>query len=299
MARLALGVLLLVSLIVYASTQGPLFRSVTSLPVVSLIEITIVYILSQTVSAFKWMLILRSLNQNKTFWECLRAYFLGMYVNSFGLGIVGGDAVRALSVNAESKKSAIISVIFDRFHGFLVLSALGSVCGFIYAPGLDRTHLFVPFLLMAIALAGVAAIFLSAKLERLHWPEKWQNYKDVLLFASSLKFGEFVKVSVISVVFHLLQLMALWLFSRHYGVELSPYYWISVMALVNIVSTLPISWNGLGIREALLMLYMTPQPLDATMIIAFSLIWLFAIICGSLLGAIMGIFQGFNLKGQI
>ncbi|MCS6961513.1 MAG: flippase-like domain-containing protein [Deltaproteobacteria bacterium] len=298
MIRFLLGLSLMISVVLYAAFQGPLLKSILSLPLASLFEVTLLYLVSQIVSAVKWYLVLRSLSEKTSFIECLRAYFLGMYVNSFGLGIVGGDLVRAFAITVDSKKKAIASVLFDRIHGLFVLALLGGVAGILSLPSRQLSFVFVPGCQILIAIITFSLFFSRAPLTFLSKFSSLQKLNEIVGLGWAIKLGDFLKISLISLVFHVLQLFALLIFSLRIGVELDVFFWLSVMPLVNIVSALPISWNGMGTREALMMFYMTPTPFNATEIILFSMIWLSAVMVGSFIGALWSLFHNLNVKNR-
>ncbi|MCS6893638.1 MAG: flippase-like domain-containing protein [Deltaproteobacteria bacterium] len=297
MVKFIFGVLLLLSVLVYASRQGPLFKQVMAIPLPLIVEICSLYLISQVLSAYKWKLILDSLNERKPFFDCLKAYFLGMYINSFGLGIVGGDVVRALTIDANSKRVAILSVLFDRLHGFLVLATLGGISGFILLPEVKNLYyLLVPMLQLSISVVGFLIVFLSFYLTRVSFFQRWSNILDAFAFTSSLSWRNLLWLSFLSAIFHVIQIFSLVIYAAEFDINVSYFDWLAVMPLVNIASSLPISWNGVGIRESLLILYLTPNPFSITQVVTYSLIWLFAVIFGSILGAVIAIFGNFNFK---
>ncbi len=298
MFRFFIAAVLLTSVIVYASHQGPLLKEILKIPFWLFVLISGLYLVSQLVSALKWKLILAALGERKTLWDCTKSYFLGMYINSFGLGIVGGDIIRAVTINPKSSKNAAISVLFDRFHGFLVLAAIGGFTAVLNNPDWSFKNTLVAVLQLGIVLAGIAGILFSFALKRIH-TEKFGKIIELLTFSASLDLPNLIKVTFISVIFHLLQLFTLYIYAKSIGVQLSPFHWAAVMPLINILSSLPLSWNGVGIRESLLLLYLTPVPFEVTQVVNYSLIWLAAVIIGSVVGAVIGIIGNLNLKPKV
>ena len=60
--------------------------------------------------------------------DYLRFYFIGMFLNVFGLGTIGGDVVRGLYLGdgRPARPRASTRVIFDRLSGLAILMALGA-----------------------------------------------------------------------------------------------------------------------------------------------------------------------------
>ena len=52
---------------------------------------SLLYTIGQIVSAVKWKIFLKRAGISRSFFALNHAYFLGMFINTFGLGTVGGD----------------------------------------------------------------------------------------------------------------------------------------------------------------------------------------------------------------
>jgi hypothetical protein len=67
-----------------------------------------------------------------------------------------------------------------------------------------------------------------------------------------------------------------------------------VIPLVNIASSLPISWNGLGVREKSYTYFLTAAPAIVTneQAIAFGALWLMAMTVTSAIGGIVALCSG-------
>jgi hypothetical protein len=67
-----------------------------------------------------------------------------------------------------------------------------------------------------------------------------------------------------------------------------------VIPLVNIASSLPISWNGLGVRENSYMYFLTAAPalVSPEQAAAFGALWLLAVTVSSAVGGIVALATG-------
>ena len=104
-------------------------HSLLSIPLPTLAMVVVIFFFGQLLSSYKWWLLARSGSIEAPWLLAAKAYFLGMAVNCFGFGTVGGDLARALVLGAKSKKkaTALASVFADRVHGLTVLAAIGVV----------------------------------------------------------------------------------------------------------------------------------------------------------------------------
>ncbi|MCB0360944.1 MAG: flippase-like domain-containing protein, partial [Bdellovibrionales bacterium] len=126
--RLSISVLLLV--IVLRSVHLPdLVQTLLSIHPLVAVSIIVLYALGQVISAMKWRILFTEVGIQRSPKETIRAYFSGMFVNTFGLGTVGGDVVRGLALQPAKgrRASALASVVADRVHGLMVLSLIGAV----------------------------------------------------------------------------------------------------------------------------------------------------------------------------
>jgi uncharacterized membrane protein YbhN (UPF0104 family) len=110
------------------------------------------YGLGQLLSSYKWWTLAKAAGIVVPYRTALKAYFIGMFVNCFGLGMVGGDVARGVMIaNGMPKKSeGIGTVVADRIHGLAVLSGLALVAAAFLGSGRVPREL--------IALRGVLLI---------------------------------------------------------------------------------------------------------------------------------------------
>lgn len=89
-----------------------------------LVEVVVIFILSQIILALRWWLFMRAWDIHIAPMSAIKLTFLGLYFNNFLPGSVGGDVVRAWYVAKHTHKRmpAIVSVIVDR-----VLALFGTI----------------------------------------------------------------------------------------------------------------------------------------------------------------------------
>ena len=95
-----------------------------------------VLLAAQIVSAVRWQWLSQPLGFDGPLRRYVSAYFVGMFFNLLLPTSVGGDAVRAVYLNAKSGRhvAAVLSVLLDRLSGLLVLLAVACVAA------LDLSH---------------------------------------------------------------------------------------------------------------------------------------------------------------
>ncbi len=215
-----------------------------------------------------------------------------MFVNCFGLGTVGGDLTRGLLIaqGDNPKSTAVASVIADRLHGLAVLALIGSCSVLIFG----RHNSMDPILVWSLFAVGPSIIIawaLAPLTLRRFFSETSVVGKqlDQVLKAFPRDVKALTGITLVAVTFHLWQLGLHWLMGRAVGVTI-PWEMILVfIPFVNIVSTLPISWNGLGVRENAYIFFLSPAILSAEQAVAFGAIWIVAVTIASSVGGIISV----------
>ena len=262
-----------------------------SIPLPLLIAVVVGYTAGQLLSSLKWYTIVKSAGIKTSYPAALRAYFIGMYLNCFGLGTIGGDVARGLLIaeGQNKKATALSSVEADRLHGLAVLSGIGAVAALCFG-----VHALDPMLVAVLVSigAGVALGWLIAPplLMKILPPSNNLRAKiQLILEAFPRTPSVIIKITTISLVFHTLQIALHWVMGLAVGVELSFTFLLVTIPFVNILGTLPISWNGLGVRERAYVFFLVPATLNAEHAVAFGAMWLLSVTTASAIGGIVAV----------
>lgn len=273
-----------------------------SLSPVSLFIIFSIYCLGQVLSSVKWWIILGgSGNPEVKFTKALKAYFAGIFVNVLGLGTAGGDITRSVMIGIP-KTDAIMTVALDRIHGLMVLLSIGVTSYYLFTGDvatLTSTRLdFLPYF-MKLATAGIAValavLFLNQRfgLTFASFSKKLRLHEKVSLIASQLdkvigivsyKNPAFFLITLISALFHLSQISLYYYIFLQFGVGVSLPLLLVAIPFINIVSTLPISWQGLGVREEAVKFVFVPMFMNDEQAIIIGAVWLLAMTTSAVLG---------------
>lgn len=297
----SVGMILLILRYVNFSSLAQQFRSI---PLWAPAIIIVGYFLGQILSSFKWLLIARSGGVSATFAEACKAYFIGMFVNCFGLGIVGGDVARGLllSVGKPTKTVAMVSVIADRVHGLAVLALIGAVATALFgAPHLSARAAAL-FVVLGLGLPVgwfVGPWLLDRVMPRGH---RLRARVDELVRAFPRTPRTILTISVLSALFHSLQIVLHACMASAVGAPLPWSILFVVIPIVNIASSLPISWMGVGVRESAYIYFLASVPAAATaggasllsreQALAFGAMWLLAVTVTSAIGGLVAFLSG-------
>ena len=259
----------------------------------------VVYLLSQVLSAGRWMLLARPLGFKNPFKEIGAYYFIGMFFNLFAPGTVGGDVSRVyyLARNdkthwdeagwAVSTVPAAVSVFVDRAVGMAVLVWLGAI-GLVFFPEYPVP---TPIRLLTFALAaGLAVGGAAIPFLRRFLPEDGHPIVVKLRFALRAyrtQWGVIPQAILVSFLLHLIQAWIHLLVGQALQIDIPFSYCIIVYPLVGTFAAIPISLNGLGLREGGYLFLLGLIGINSEKGVAFGLLLFLIVAADSLIGGLV------------
>ena len=175
--------------------------------------------------------------------------FIGQFFSQVLPSTIGGDAVRMwlLARGGAGWPAAIYSVFIDRVVGVAALATLVTVC-------LPWTLALVQDPIARVGALFAAAVFLSLGHSRLTIMERWWPTRH-LATASRLAWklctsSAALKVAAIAIVVHLFTVFEAWAAARAAHASVDIVQTLFVVLPVILVSTIPISIAGWGVRES-------------------------------------------------
>ncbi len=207
------------------------------------------YFSSQLFSAFKWSLILKDAGLTHYLGRGFSSYFSGMLVNLLGPGTVGGDASRAILISQElrSPSRAALLTVFDRIHGLIILVLFSLLSLLLFEHKIVSGKETLLFFSAMGLLLGLAIYFLG-------------NYLNRLYPLNSLK--TLLSISAVSILSHALQITFYLIIFQAHQLEVPLETIFLFIPIVNILSALPFTFGGLGIRESSLLLFFSTYGLE-------------------------------------
>ena len=267
-------------------------ETVTGIPLSVIIVVTILYAAGQLLSTFKWWLIVSN-SVEGSLSKAFRAYWIGMYVNAFGLGTLGGDVTRGLlyAQGQKAKTEALASVIADRAHGLLVLALIGIISVFFVDQ--DKIDSSFKILLVLSVIGIIAGWFLGPAILLKVTPKesKWRNKVERTAAQFPRALDRLALITGISVVFHSTQILTHVYIANAIGINIEWSRFFAAIPFVNILGTLPISWQGLGVRETSLLFFLK-EYITSEQALALGAIWFLAVTASSAIGGVVAAATG-------
>ena len=253
------------------------------------------YALSMFITAYKWRLLVKGAGIETTYGRVLRATFLGMYLNCFGFGTVGGDIARGLLVapGTSRKDTCLATVIADRVIGLAVLASIGLLATALFgSQAVARTFSGVAIVL--VVGGAIGWVLGPEMLLRLTAPlPKLQRICARILAAFPRDPILLLKVIGLALSFHVMQVLTIALIVADLGATVPWWYFFVAVPFINIASTLPLSWMGLGVREsAYKIFFVNQQYLTMEQAVLTGAIWLLGMTLASAAGGILAVLTG-------
>lgn len=237
------------------------------------------FILGHAASAAKWRWMIGGA---VSYPRALRAHFAGLAANLALPGVAGGDIVRAgLIMKGSGRKTALaVGSLADRLIDTASLIIIASIGAFwlgaragVHPAGLA----IVAVLTIGGGVLGVVMLKPIAGLMRKFAPPGKVGgvINDVADAAEEMaaRRGALVGCALISIGVQFAFAVMNALIAQSIGAGTSVAAWVFAWPLAKLVATLPISFGGLGVREASIAGLMTPLGYEAAGVVAASLIW--------------------------
>ncbi|MBV5277688.1 MAG: flippase-like domain-containing protein [Campylobacteraceae bacterium] len=219
-----------------------------------LLAIALVFqFISIAIAAFRWKLVMHSLafGGDNVFYQKL--YFKGFFFSQALPGSVGGDAIRLIALKDQGYKigDSLYGIFIDRVVGLIGLLLI-SLFALLLAPAfLTSTITNTVFLISAGGLSGFLLLLI------LHKMINFNRFPTLRILGElSKRFYKvyetrqkaFLQISL-SVIIHLFSILCIYIISvaANLGIEVGAF--LCLMPLVILLTILPISFAGWGVRE--------------------------------------------------
>jgi glycosyltransferase 2 family protein len=246
------------------------------------------YLGIQVISGFRWQLLAKPLGFEASIWQFTRFYFIGMFFNLFLPTSVGGDVVRAWYLGDGSAASAFLSVLVDRLSGLVVLLALAcaalALCP-IALPG------WITASVLCAAGVGLACIILAPVLLRRtsRFSKARRLAERSLIYADRPRL--MIATTILSLFIQAGNVALVWLVGQSLRLPVpASYFWIMV-PMVTLLTMLPVSLNGMGVREGGTILFLTPLGIAHGPALSLAILWFAVFTVASLVGGVLYLFH--------
>lgn len=293
--RIGLSVCLLAWLI-SQTKQDDLLETILNLSFYAWAIAFLMYLASQVISSIRWYFLAHALDFTGPWSAYLKYYFVGLYFNLFLPTSVGGDMLKMhfISRGEPKKLRATYSLVADRLFGLAAMLLLGA--GAVLIGQGILPHYFEHLLCVAgiCVIASLLGLPMAYKLLGSAWPEIGKRLAVFLVFWEKPK-ALFAALSL-SLVLQVLGMGAVVLLAKDMGLGPPVAFYFAAFPLVAIITILPISFNGIGIREGGFIFFLGLKGISAEKALTLSLSFFAIQIAASLIG---GLAYAFGLHKKV
>jgi len=222
-------------------------------------------------SVERWKTILDALEMKLGWMRVGTLFFIGLFFNAFMIGPTGGDLIKAYYTAKEThhkKTEAVATVFIDRVVGLLALALIAGTMILVrwdfYASN-PTTRLFAwPVLIACAILLGGSILTFSVNLFTVFpFLKRWNHIKTVGTLVNTLEraYNAFyvfrarpsllLKLMSQAVLIHVLFVCVAWCVGKALSIEQPFLVYLSFIPMVGLISAIPITPGGIGIREGI------------------------------------------------
>jgi uncharacterized membrane protein YbhN (UPF0104 family) len=255
-----------------------------------------VYLLAQAASSVRWCVLARVHGLGGSQGRFLAYYFIGSFFNLVLPTSVGGDVIRAWYLARQDpgrRAGAVLSVLADRANGLAVLVAVACVALWCYPLPLPAWVRATVLGLGAAAALGVLLLPALPWLERRLPPHPRLRHlvggaAEYLRHPAAL-----VWATLLSALVQVANVVLTWLIGLGLGLDVPLAYCGILSSVVAVLTLLPVSVNGMGLREWGTALLLAPLGVGAAEAVALALLTFAAQVAASLGGCFFYLFGQF------
>ena len=247
----------------------------------------------------RWKMLLETLGINLPKKRLISAFSGGIFFNMFLPSTVGGDFVRSADIGYHSKKTSTVvaTVLLDRLSGFtgmIVVALIALISG---AQSIKDQKIISSIWLLAVLLLLVILVifndFVHGFFSRLFYSQHPGRIRGGLQSALKEMHGfkqhksVIVKNLLLSIAVQVIGPIITYIIAVSLRLEVNLIYFFLFIPIVSVVTLLPISIGGLGVRDYVTILLFTSIGISKHFAFAFSLLGFFFLILYAGIGGII------------
>lgn len=251
-------------------------------------------------STWRWRTLISAQGYDASLSELSASYLVATFFNNFLPSNIGGDLIRVRDSSrlTGSKTTSLAIIAVDRILGFAALYALAA--GAFLVGGSPVRHLAgARLVLLALSLLFATLAFLyfregtaravmaGSGLARIRWARERFEVVQEAVHEYRRNFRAVLAAFLASLMLQTLFICYYFAIARSLRIPLSLTACFLMVPLCALVQTIPISFNGWGIRESVFVLYFSQVGLARESALAFSLLGAGLVVLLSLSGAVV------------
>lgn len=253
----------------------------------------LIHLAGLVIRTWRWSMLIAALGTPIAFGRLLYLYLAGTFFNTFLPTGIGGDVVKIIELSPQrGGAQAFSTVLADRLTGILGSSLIALIVAIV-----DPAD--VPPDVRAIVIAVSAAVLLASLLltqrplldrvlTRLpFWSKLPKKIIKLYEALTSYSLGAIARSTLISLPFTLTLIGTQYALALGLGVDAPIRYFALFIPMVALIQLLPISFNGLGVREGAFQVLFGTVGVAEAQAVAMSLMYYIVRVATGLLGGLV------------
>jgi uncharacterized protein (TIRG00374 family) len=231
----------------------------------------LMYVLVEFAAVVRWQILLKVQGINLSKARIVALFFIGMFYNQFLPGGTGGDIVKTYLLWKETptkKPGALLAVLFDRMIGLIALIIITGVLIFLRYRWLTSTTATSPYVWLVLVVFGSSVLFVTTTFvvsgfNLLHkLPHRFPGREKLLEIAAAYHlYARHWRATAgafgASLVAHLGTFATFLCVAYAFRANVAPVDFFAIMPVERTISSLPISFAGVGTREYILQIMLS------------------------------------------
>jgi glycosyltransferase 2 family protein len=301
--RISISVILMAVLALNTDLIG-LLNIIVSADIWYLLIALLTTMVGVVISVLRWQILVKAFDKMASFYHMFRLVCLSLFYNFFVPGGFAGDIVRGIQTkNAKMNQTqGLASVFIDRIMGLLAFMILG-ILGIIISFRLLEKENFL-FITAVLFLGIILVLFvlnnrqITKRISRILQISQFLHSK-LSEFYHYVAFYKEEKILVlqallISLIMALLNTATFYFIGLAVGSDVFFGYFLLFIPIITVVSYIPITYSGLGLREYSFVLLFTQVGMKTNALVSISLLYFGIILVLALLGMTYYILTGRN-----
>ncbi len=284
---------LLIAILLYKSDINKYVALIKNSSPVYLLIAFLLTTLSIILSAYKWRFLITAQGYSVPFTSLIKSYFVGLFFNNFLPTSIGGDVVRAYDLKKMigNGPAAAASVVAERVLASFTLGLI-VLCGMALSMDSLASYKYITIVFVTICFASLFAVVYAHKvgslLQRFNMPiiNKLKNTADSVS-SSVKKRPVLVRVLVYSFLFQLMVVLINVFVIKALGLNVPIAFTLLFIPIIFAITMLPISLNGLGVREATYAYFFAQVGLSTEEAVTISICFFLIVTLVSLIGGVI------------
>lgn len=251
---------------------------------------------------YRWRLLMRPLMPTPSIRNLFGIYCIGLFFNLTFPTLIGGDIIKVYYAGKPTKTYAqsFAATFLDRDSGMLAMMIIACIAIMIYPVEVSGIHVsLIIWSVFVLFVFGNIAIFtprihglLITLLHKIHFPkiagkiDMISNAFQIMGKHKSVLWGALA----ISFINQLLVISVTWIMALGLRIHISPFYYLIFVPVITLISMIPISLNGMGLREYFFLYLFGAIGVMKVSCIALGLLSSIVLILSSLPGGIVYLF---------